>query len=323
MPGETLQRNITMLKFLTISGILICLIIVCDSLNAGTETSSKLYALSAGELETIIMDWLSRTGFDTQRAKLDRGSVRLTITRPAEKWQIILKPRSASTTEIRAGSEANALRRDTTMQQMAAYIAEYIQGAAEKKDVSNQVIPPAVLSQISSVVCLNTKSNKKNSQQTGFVVDTQGLVLTTIHDVETFHDITMTLYDGRELAGNVIKKNTDQDLALINIGTGLEQAVSLAEGRNLLGMGERVYSVGCPINLVGSVFPGIINGPPRRVDKLTYWQVNMEIHPGSSGSPVFDVQGNLVGIVKGRYRGIQSIGFLIPLETIVAFVKEP
>ncbi len=155
------------------------------------------------------------------------------------------------------------------------------------------------------------------------MVDSQGLVLTTIHDVETFDDITITLYDGRELTGNVIKKNSDQDLALINIRTGLENAVSLVEGRNLLGMGERVYSVGCPINLVGSVFPGIINGPPRSVDKMTYWQVNMEIHPGSSGSPVFDVQGNLVGIVKGRYRGTQSIGFLIPLETIIAFVKEP
>jgi serine protease Do len=49
----------------------------------------------------------------------------------------------------------------------------------------------------------------------------------------------------------------------------------------------------------------------------------MEIHIGSSGSPVFDVQGNLVGIVKGRYRGTQTIGFLIPLETIIAFVKGP
>jgi serine protease Do len=88
-------------------------------------------------------------------------------------------------------------------------------------------------------------------------------------------------------------------------------------------MGEKVYSVGCPMDLVGSVFPGIINGPPRRVNELTYWQVNMEIHPGSSGSPVFDVQGNLVGIVKGRYRGTQTIGFLIPIETIIAFVKGP
>ncbi len=318
-----MQRNITMLKFIKISFILICLISASASLYAGTEASSKLYALSVRELEAIVLDWLSRSGFDAQSTQLDLGGVQLAITRPAEKWQIVLKPRSASTTEIRASSATNALKRDTTMEQMAAYIAEYIQGATEKKEISNQVIPPAVLSQIGSVVCLNTQSNKKNSQHTGFVVDSHGLVLTTIHDVETFDDITVTLYDGRELAGDVIKKNSDQDLALINIRTGLENAVSLVEGRNLLGMGERVYSVGCPINLVGSVFPGIINGPPRRVDKLTYWQVNMEIHPGSSGSPVFDVQGNLVGIVKGRYRGTQSIGFLIPLETIIAFVKEP
>ena len=310
-------------KSILISCLLLCLIIFCDSPCIGSESSSRSYSLPISELETILLDWLTRSGFEIQRSRLKMGDVRLNITRPAENWQIVLKPRSDLITEIHAGSASSAPQRSATIDRMTAYIAKYIQTPASQKEISNQVIPPAVLSQISSVVCLNTKSNKKNSQHTGFVVDTQGLVLSTIHDVETFHDITMTLYDGRELAGNVIKKNTDQDLALINIGTGLEQAVSLAEGRNLLGMGERVYSVGCPINLVGSVFPGIINGPPRRVDKLTYWQVNMEIHPGSSGSPVFDFQGNLVGIVKGRYRGIQSIGFLIPLETIVAFVKEP
>jgi serine protease Do len=310
-------------KSILISCLLLCLIIFCDSPCIGSESSSRSYSLPISELETILLDWLTRSGFEIQRSRLKMGDVRLNITRPAENWQIVLKPRSDLITEIHAGSASSAPQRSATIDRMAAYIAKYIRTPASQKEVSNQVIPPAVLSQISSVVCLNTKSNKKNSQHTGFVVDTQGLVLSTIHDVETFHDITMTLYDGRELAGNVIKKNTDQDLALINIGTGLEQAVSLAEGRNLLGMGERVYSVGCPINLVGSVFPGIINGPPRRVDKLTYWQVNMEIHPGSSGSPVFDFQGNLVGIVKGRYRGTQSIGFLIPLETIVAFVKEP
>jgi serine protease Do len=302
---------------------LLFFLLICDSSRASNELSSKLYALPVTELEKILFDWLNRSGFEIQRSRLKMGDVRLTITRPAEKWQIVLKPRSELMTEIHAGPASSAPQRGATIDRMAAYISEYIQAPSAQKEVSNQVIPPAVLSKIGSVVCLNTQSNKKNSQHTGFVVDTQGLVLTTIHNVESFHDITVTLYDGRKLAGNVIKKSTGQDLALINIRTGLEYAVSLTEGRNLLGMGERVYSIGCPINLVGSVFPGIINGPPRRVDKLTYWQVNMEIQPGSSGSPVFDVQGNLVGIVKGRYRGTQSIGFLIPLETIIAFVKEP
>ena len=311
------------LKVITIGCLFLCLIIFCDFSLAGPESASKLYSLPISELEAIVLDWLTRSGFEIQRSRLKMGDVRLNITRPAEKWQIVIKPHSELITEIQAGTASSAPQPSTTIDRMATYIAKYILAPAEKKEVSNQVIPPTVLSQIGSVVCLTTQSNKKNSQHTGFVVDTQGLVLTTIHDVESFHDITVTLYDGRELAGDVIKKNTDQDLALINIRAGLENAVSLAEGRNLLGMGERVYSIGCPLNLVGSVFPGIMNGPPRRVNELTYWQVNMEIHPGSSGSPVFDVQGNLVGIVKGRYRGTQSIGFLIPIETIIAFVKGP
>jgi len=311
------------LKSITISCIFICLITVGASLYAGTESSSKLYALSVSELEAIVLDWLTRSGFETQLSRLKMGAVHLTITRPSEKLQIVLKPRSELITEIHADAAPKATQRSDTLDLMAAYIEGYIQGAAKKKEISNQVIPPAVLSQIGSVVCIDTKSKKKNPHHTGFVVDLQGLVLTTIHDVETFHDITVTLHGGRKLVGDVIKKNTDQDLALINIRAGLKNAVSLAGGRNLLGMGERVYTVGCPIHLVDPVFPGIINGPPRRVDKLTYWQVDMEIHPGNSGSPVFDVQGNLAGIVKGRYRGTKSIGFLIPLETIIAFVKEP
>jgi serine protease Do len=56
---------------------------------------------------------------------------------------------------------------------------------------------------------------------------------------------------------------------------------------------------------------------------MPFWQVNMDIYPGSSGSPVFDGQGRLIGMVKGRYRGTSSIGFVIPLETIISFVQEP
>jgi len=48
----------------------------------------------------------------------------------------------------------------------------------------------------------------------------------------------------------------------------------------------------------------------------------MKIHPGSSGSPVFDEHGNLAAIVTGRYRGTDSVGFLIPFETLMEFLKE-
>ena len=52
------------------------------------------------------------------------------------------------------------------------------------------------------------------------------------------------------------------------------------------------------------------------------WQAHMEIYHGSSGSPVFDVNGNIVAMVKGRYRGTTTTAFLIPMETILIFFKE-
>jgi serine protease Do len=311
------------IKAITIGCLLIFPIFFPNSPCAASESSVRLYSLPLNELEGIMLDWLTRSGFEIQRSKLQMGDVQLTIKRPAEKWQIVLKPHSAETTEIHAGSATIASQQNTTLDRMGVYIENYIQALSERKESSNQVIPPVVLAQIGKVVCIKTRFNNNTSQNSGFFVDTQGLILSTIHDVETFHDIKITLFDGRETTGEVIKKDIKQDLALIDIGSSVGHVVSLAEARNLLGMGERVYSVGCPMDLVGSVFPGIINGPPRRVNELTYWQVNMEIHPGSSGSPVFDVQGNLVGIVKGRYRGTQTIGFLIPIETIIAFVKGP
>ena len=85
-------------------------------------------------------------------------------------------------------------------------------------------------------------------------------------------------------------------------------------------MGERVFSIGCPNNLQGTLSPGIINGPPRLVNDQPLWQVEMNIYPGSSGSPVFDARGQLVAMIKGRYRGTTTVGFLTPLEAIITFV---
>ena len=87
-------------------------------------------------------------------------------------------------------------------------------------------------------------------------------------------------------------------------------------------MGDRVYSIGCPNNLNGLVFQGTVNSPPRLVNNQLLWQVNMETHPGSSGSPVFDGNGKFFGVVKGRYRGTDTIGFLIPFKTVNRFLEE-
>ncbi|MEW5801065.1 MAG: S1C family serine protease [bacterium] len=162
----------------------------------------------------------------------------------------------------------------------------------------------------------------KPIQFSGFIIDRDGFILATAHDLEGIHEVRVILDNGRELKGSIRKIDHDRDLALISVGAKFDTFIPLARGRNILDIGEKVYSIGWPLNLRGTVHAGFINGPPRKVNTLPLWQVNMEILPGSSGSPVFDARGQIVAVVKGRYRGTDSVGFLIPLGTVREFLRE-
>jgi serine protease Do len=286
-----------------------------------SESQGKSYPLSITEIETVVSDWLFHCGFKVSRTMPNRGQVKLGASRAQERWQIYLKAHSALVTEVQVNPSGYASRYDTMPQKMAAYLSGYIKALSVKNDNTRQTIPPAVLSQIQSVVCIKVGQGHENSQFSGFILNTDGLIISTTHDLDTLQEIKVILHDGKELKGDLVKFDSHKDLALIRADLDSKHIVSLAKGRNLLEIGERVFTIGCPVNLIGTVYSGIVNGPPRRVEELPFWQVNMEIHHGSSGSPVFDVDGRLVGIVKGRYRGTTSIGFVIPLETITAFIN--
>ena len=202
------------------------------------------------------------------------------------------------------------------------YLSDYAKGSTFEKKHFKQPIPSAVITKMESVVCVHIKAGSQDFNLSGFIVDKNGLIICTAHDLKETQEISVTLYNGRKIKGQVVKIDHHRDLTLVDVGIKLDKPIRLDKGRNLMGMGELLFSVACPINFGGMVHSGIINSPPRRVKDLMLWQVNMTIHLGSSGSPVFDINGNLVAIVKGRYRGTDSVGFLIPFETLLAFLKE-
>jgi hypothetical protein len=95
----------------------------------------------------------------------------------------------------------------------------------------------------------------------------------------------------------------------------------LKEGRTELHFEERIYMLCC--NSKGSVQiqSGMVDKPKATVNGQTLLQVKLEqVFFGSSGSPVVDEHGRLVGVVKGRFRGMASRGFLIPIDTVRSFV---
>lgn len=316
-------RNVTN-RFLLPWAVAVSLI--CPSFPSAMASSAKIYPLPLSELDTVVSRWLEHGGFEVTRMPADMAGVRLEAAKNGQRCMIQLSPSSplASSVDIVCFGDTDG--KEEVEKQMCEHIAQYVAGKDDQPmratEEPTQTIPTVILSKIESVVCLKAKLADQEIQFSGFLVDEDGLILSTAHDVKELKQMTVVLHDGHELKGTLVKIDFHRDLALVDVDGKYACFISVADSRNLLGMGEYVFSVGCPINLGGTVYPGFVNGPPRLVDGLPVWQVHMEIQPGSSGSPVFDSEGNLVAIVKGRYRGTNSVGFLIPIETIVEFSKK-
>ena len=286
------------------------------------QGSPKLYPRPVKEVQEVIFNWLSNSGFQVNGVSQEEGGIQLRAAKEKESWQISLRPHSSLATEIQATYSRDGRFIGTQVNTLWKCLSLHINGQSVERDDANQLIPTPVLSKIESVVCIRVNQKDKNIQFSGFLIHPEGVILCTAHDLEGAQDLTVVLYDGRKFKGYLSRIDHTKDIALVHINSTSPSFISLDTGRNLVGMGERLYSIGCPLNLGWTIYSGMINGPPRRVNDLTLWQINMESHPGSSGSPVFDIQGNLVAMVMGRHRGTDSVGFLIPFEIIMEFVSE-
>ncbi len=288
--------------------------------NVYAMESSQHYPLSMAASQQAVSHWLDMDDQSYRIIPQSGGLIHISSSKNNEQWQIKLTPHSplATTISIRIENDEDDELRIQELQQ-------YLNSRNKNnKQITNQQpeIPSPVLEKIGTVACLRADRQGKTVQFSGVTIDEQGLILCTAHDLKEQEEVTIVSTINTLFKGDIIKIDFERDLALIQIQSGREQVINIEEGRNLLSMGEKLYSIGCPVGLRGTVNSGYINGPPRLVNKQPMWQASMEIQPGSSGSPVFDNEGKFVAIVKGRHRVSEGIGFLIPLEVIIDFLSE-
>jgi serine protease Do len=284
--------------------------------------SSREFPLPLPEMERIISRWLTESGLEVARTLPEPGRVDLDARREGESWQVALKTRSPLATEVTASCLLNGQPDEARREGLWAYLAQYLRDLSTPEANASEEAPEAVASKRRSVVCVKAAVEGGPLQFSGFLIDRKGLVLTTAHDLQAAGKIAVTLSDGRAFKGRLVKMNLEWDLALIAVKAKVESIISLDQGRSALNEGERLYSVGCPGNMGGTVHAAVLSGPPRLLNNAPLLQVVMKTLPGGSGSPVFDEEGNLVAMVKGRYRGTDIVGFLTPLETMREFLRE-
>jgi len=154
----------------------------------------------------------------------------------------------------------------------------------------------------------------------GFILSTDGFVMTNAHVVEGADEVIVTLPDKREFKARIIGADKRTDVAVVKIdATGLP-AVKVGD-INRLKVGEWVMAIGSPFGLENTVTAGIVSAKQRDTgDYLPFIQTDVAINPGNSGGPLINMRGEVVGInsqIYSRSGGFMGISFAIPIDEAI------
>ena len=154
----------------------------------------------------------------------------------------------------------------------------------------------------------------------GFVLSSDGLIMTNAHVIDGADEVIVTLTDKREFKARIIGADKRSDVAVVKIdATGLP-AVKVGDVSRLK-VGEWVMAIGSPFGLDNSVTAGIVSAKQRETgDYLPFIQTDVAINPGNSGGPLINMRGEVVGInsqIYSRSGGSMGISFAIPMDEAV------
>jgi S1-C subfamily serine protease len=163
----------------------------------------------------------------------------------------------------------------------------------------------------------------------GFVIDTEGHILTNNHVVEGARQLEVTTSDKKKYKAQIVGTDTVHDLAIIQIPNKSVPQAEIGDSKSLV-VGQKVYAIGNPFGLSGTMTRGIISsirslkGQRGFIDEAI--QTDAAINPGNSGGPLLNARGQVIGIntmiLTGGVEQSAGIGFAIPINTAKAVLDD-
>jgi serine protease Do len=167
-----------------------------------------------------------------------------------------------------------------------------------------------------------------NSLGSGFIIDPAGIVVTNNHVIADADEVTVILNDGTRLKAEVLGRDTKVDLAVLRVKPEKPlTAVSFGDSEKLR-LGEWVVAIGNPFSLGGTVTAGIVSAHHRDINSGpydNYIQTDAAINRGNSGGPLFNLEGEVIGIntaIISPSGGSIGIGFAVPSKTAMPVVDQ-
>ena len=171
------------------------------------------------------------------------------------------------------------------------------------------------------------------SAGSGFIISSDGEILTNYHVVEGAQQLTVTLYDGREYPATLVGYEAESDIALIKIEEEGLPVCAIGNSDQVF-VGEQIAAIGNPMGeLTYTMTVGYVSAMDRFVNTdnvpINMIQVDAAINPGNSGGPVFNLYGEVIGIATAKYSGaldggatLEGLGFAIPINDITEILDD-
>lgn len=203
--------------------------------------------------------------------------------------------------------------------------------------------PEIYAANVDSCVSINVSSTSYNffgqavqsaSSGSGFIITTDGYIVTNYHVISGGTNVSVTLNDGTTYAAEVIGGEKDYDIAVLKIDPGETElrCVVLGESDNLL-VGEDILTIGNPLGeLTFSMSEGIVSCLDREINvdgtPFNMIQITAAVNSGNSGGPLFNAYGEVVGIVSAKYSNsssstsVEGLGFAIPMDDVLSMLRD-
>ncbi len=167
-----------------------------------------------------------------------------------------------------------------------------------------------------------------NSLGSGFIIDPAGLIVTNNHVIDGADEINVILNDGTKLKADLVGKDAKSDLALLRVHYDRPLKFVKFGDSDRVRLGEWVIAIGNPFSLGGTVTAGIVSARHRDINSGpydNYIQTDAPINRGNSGGPLFDLNGEVIGIntaIISPSGGSIGIGFAIPSDSAVPIISQ-
>ena len=169
---------------------------------------------------------------------------------------------------------------------------------------------------------------KTNSLGSGFIVDTAGIVVTNNHVIADADEINVILNDGTKIKAELVGVDKKTDLAVLKFKPTKSLVAVKFGDSDKLRLGEWVIAIGNPFSLGGSVTAGIVSAKNRDISQGpydSYIQTDASINRGNSGGPLFNLEGEVVGVntlIISPTGGSIGLGFAVPSKTVAGVVDQ-